>query len=209
MTTEAKKPTTVKAEATVEQKTLTLVDEVLGEKDALLLGIEATDPTDDEFLSGAAQWVKTNLKAFDDARKALNRPFLDAKAKIDDVFDAPLRALKQIDGAVRKKLSDGQQMKLRAEAQARSLAAESARAGDVQGAVAILQAAPSPAQKPQGVSFIRSWEPTVRDWRLVPVEFLQVNEVALRRHAGTETTPRPVPGVEFTEKLTPRVGGAR
>lgn len=171
--------------------------------------------------------IKARAKELDEQRKEITKPLDDAKAKVMDLYRAPLNLLKDAETKIKNLLIDytrrveeaakAEQRRLEelarkeVEAEKKRIAAQIKRAeesGKLEKAEALMEkieqveAKPIPVIAPQistprGVSFRENWYAVVTDENLVPREYLMVNTAALDKIAKATKGSIKIAGVDF------------
>jgi hypothetical protein len=128
--------------------------------------------------------VKARWKELEAKRTAITRPILDAKRKVDELFQPVLAPLAAAESVLRQKIG------------AYTVERERA-AGEAMRALTPI----APPEPPKGISVKSAWDFVIEDESLVPREFWSVDPEKIRAAIGYADTihvlPYPIPGVKF------------
>jgi hypothetical protein len=144
--------------------------------------------------------VKGRLKELDERMREITRPLNEALKSTRDLFRPALDAYGEAEAILKQKIAAAHAA-IAAENRRAMLAAQAAmQAGDVRAAAL---ATATIAEKPEveGVRTRETWTFRVVDARLVPREFLVIDEKKIRAHVAEHGDSRPIPGVAI-EKTT-------
>lgn len=180
--------------------------------------------TDEQYIKygeGLKQ-IKDAKKKLEDKRKSFTAPIMSLKKQWDDFFRSPIDKLDKLENDIKKELLAFQKIKdeerEEAERKAKEASdkekdkllkkAEKAEAnGNTEKAQELRQTAESQqmsahapviaAPKIPGIAKKTNWKFRIVDEKLVPREFLKVDEVKLGRYATAMKKDAIVPGIEF------------
>jgi hypothetical protein len=142
-------------------------------------------------------------------RETLVRPLLDDKQRIDKMYKESRTPWEGVKALCARMIAGDQNHRIAAEAEARRLASEAASRDDVVATTAALAAIPE-ASKPAGVTVGSEWHAFILDTRLLPRDWLVIDEAKVKAHckahAKSEIIPD-VPGLRFERRA--KVGAGR
>lgn len=182
------------------------------EAEEILVEIQAiTIEGDDDFAFAAEALaeVKRKKKALEGMRSEATTPLRKSLDVIYGWFREPIRFYDKCEKALKSKIAEARQVaeeKQRAAIEAASQAAISGMAEDAQAALAQAQA--SQLQDVKGLSFRTTWDFEIVDIRQVPVEYLMVNESAVKAAIRGAKGKVNIPGIRVIEQtgVTSRSG---
>lgn len=163
-------------------------------------------PEQEQCFADFLTMVRGIIDALEADRKSRTDPLHKEKTRIDQLYKPARDPWEKAEKLIRSRLQSAAQRRLDTEREARKLAADAAKQGDVTTAVAALATVP---ERPlvSGVAHTEEWDAETIDLSAVPHEFLMVDAAKVaaycKQHQHSPTIPA-VPGLRFFRKAKVR-----
>lgn len=160
--------------------------------------VQALEIVTSEDFAIAADMVKgarSHWKRLDERRKAITKPILDSKKKVDELFDPALDALKEIETVLKRKIGEYTKAQEAAQIAAMQASASEYQAGGTPTAII------PEVSRAKGVSVNSVWDFEITDPERVPRHLCSPDPAKIKAeiwYADTpRTPPRNIPGITF------------